>query len=76
MGVGKLAAGHLQLSSLNLTGCSKVTDGGVGQLVAGFPQLVLLSLMHCSKAKDEGEWGSWQQAARSFPCPTSQAALK
>ena len=46
-GVGKLAAGCPQLSSLYLEECSKVTDEGVGKLATGCPQLSLLDLRDC-----------------------------
>ena len=51
-GVGNLAAGCPQLSSLNLTSCSKVTDEGVGKLAAGCPQLCWLGLVRCYEVTD------------------------
>ena len=50
----KLAAGCIQLSSLNLGCCFKVTDMGVAKLAAGCPQLSLLNLVECYKVTDKG----------------------
>ena len=53
-GVAKLAAGSLQLSSLDLLDCTEVTDEGVAKLTAGCLQLSSLSLGCNSEVTDEG----------------------
>ena len=43
-----------QLSSLNLTSCSKVTDAGVADLAERCPQLSSLNLSFCNQVTDAG----------------------
>jgi hypothetical protein len=49
-----IANGLLQLQSLNIDGCSKITDEGIRAVASGLPRLQSLNIEYCDNITDEG----------------------